>query len=187
MFLRIVRAAGGHGVKHEYVRVVEAYRERGKTRHRTVLNLGRKGPAGGASRPRQADAPAAWRGGAGARDPARGCPRHGGVGLGTDAGGAPPVVPPIGSPRRPASMVWRAGWRPTSSATATAAASCRRGATMPRARRAGRRGCGSRRGNSSIGTARSINCWRSRRRSSTPCFSPCAACFRCASTWCSMT
>ena len=42
MFLRIVRAAGGQGVKHEYVRVVEAYRENGKTRHRTVLNLGRK-------------------------------------------------------------------------------------------------------------------------------------------------
>jgi transposase len=42
MFLRIVRAAGGHGVKHEYVRVVEAYRENGKTRHRTILNLGRK-------------------------------------------------------------------------------------------------------------------------------------------------
>ncbi|HXX05145.1 MAG TPA: IS1634 family transposase [Xanthobacteraceae bacterium] len=42
MFLRIVRAAGGQGVKHEYVRVVEAYRQNGKTRHRTVLNLGRK-------------------------------------------------------------------------------------------------------------------------------------------------
>jgi transposase len=42
MFLRIVRAAGGQGVKHEYVRVVEAYRENGKTRHRTILNLGRK-------------------------------------------------------------------------------------------------------------------------------------------------
>ena len=42
MFLRIVRAAGGQGVKHEYVRVVEAYRENGKTQHRTVLNLGRK-------------------------------------------------------------------------------------------------------------------------------------------------
>ena len=26
MFLRVVRAAGGKGVKHEYVRVVEAYR-----------------------------------------------------------------------------------------------------------------------------------------------------------------
>jgi hypothetical protein len=35
MFLRIVRAAGGKGVKHEYLRVVEAYREGGKTRHRT--------------------------------------------------------------------------------------------------------------------------------------------------------
>src|SRR5262249_61799231 len=42
MFLRVVRAAGGRGVKHEYVRVVEAYREHGKTRHRTVLNLGRR-------------------------------------------------------------------------------------------------------------------------------------------------
>jgi transposase len=42
MFLRVVRAAGGEGVKHEYVRVVEAYREHGKTRHRTVLNLGRR-------------------------------------------------------------------------------------------------------------------------------------------------
>ena len=42
MFLRVVRAAGGAGVKHEYVRVVEAFRENGKTRHRTVLNLGRR-------------------------------------------------------------------------------------------------------------------------------------------------
>src|SRR5437667_9640762 len=42
MFLRVVRAAGGKGVKHEYVRVVEAFRANGKTRHRTVLNLGRK-------------------------------------------------------------------------------------------------------------------------------------------------
>jgi hypothetical protein len=42
MFLRVVRAAGGKGVKHEYVRVVEAYRQRGKTHHRTVLNLGRR-------------------------------------------------------------------------------------------------------------------------------------------------
>ncbi len=42
MFLRVVRAAGGEGVKHEYVRLVEAYREGGKTRHRTIVNLGRK-------------------------------------------------------------------------------------------------------------------------------------------------
>jgi len=42
MFLRVVRAAGRKGVKNEYVRVVEAYRENGKTRHRTVLNLGRR-------------------------------------------------------------------------------------------------------------------------------------------------
>src|SRR5947209_8742259 len=42
MFLRVVRAAGGKGVKHEYVRLVEAYRQKGKTRHRTLINLGRK-------------------------------------------------------------------------------------------------------------------------------------------------
>jgi hypothetical protein len=42
MFLRVVRAAGGNGVTHEYVRVVEAYREHGKTRHHTVLTLGRR-------------------------------------------------------------------------------------------------------------------------------------------------
>ena len=42
MFLRVVRAAGGKGVTHEYVRVVEAFRENGKTRHRTILNLGRR-------------------------------------------------------------------------------------------------------------------------------------------------
>jgi transposase len=42
MFLRVVRAAGGKGVTHEYVRVVEAFRQDGKTRHRTVLNLGRR-------------------------------------------------------------------------------------------------------------------------------------------------
>src|SRR6202140_2660388 len=43
MFLRVVRATGSKGVKREYVRVVEAYRDRdGKTRHRTVINLGRR-------------------------------------------------------------------------------------------------------------------------------------------------
>jgi hypothetical protein len=42
MYLRVVRTAGGKGVKHEYVRIVEAYRENGKNKHRTVINLGRK-------------------------------------------------------------------------------------------------------------------------------------------------
>jgi hypothetical protein len=42
VFLRVVRAAGGKGVTHAYVRVVEAFRQNGKTRHRTVLNLGRR-------------------------------------------------------------------------------------------------------------------------------------------------
>jgi hypothetical protein len=35
----VVRAAGGKGVKHAYVRVVEAFRHNGKTRHRTVLAM----------------------------------------------------------------------------------------------------------------------------------------------------
>jgi transposase len=44
MFLRVVRARSGtKGVKREYVRVVEAYRDHaGKTQHRTVINLGRR-------------------------------------------------------------------------------------------------------------------------------------------------
>ena len=43
MFLRLVRATVSKGVKREYVRVVEAYRDdAGKTRHRTIINLGRK-------------------------------------------------------------------------------------------------------------------------------------------------
>ena len=42
MFLRVVRASGGKGVKHEYLRLVEAYRDdAGKTQYRTILNLGR--------------------------------------------------------------------------------------------------------------------------------------------------
>ena len=42
MFLRTVKAAGGAGVQHEYVRLVEAYREHGKNKQRVVCNLGRK-------------------------------------------------------------------------------------------------------------------------------------------------
>ena len=42
MFLRVVRATVSKGVKRDYVRVVEAYRDdAGKTPHRTVINLGR--------------------------------------------------------------------------------------------------------------------------------------------------
>ena len=43
MFLRVVRANVSKDAKREYVRVVEAYRDHaGKTRHRTVINLGRR-------------------------------------------------------------------------------------------------------------------------------------------------
>jgi hypothetical protein len=40
--LRVVRAADPKGVKHVYARIVEAYRENGKNKHRTIVNLGRK-------------------------------------------------------------------------------------------------------------------------------------------------
>lgn len=43
MFLRLIRATVGKGIKREYVRVVEAFRDDdGKTRHRTIINLGRR-------------------------------------------------------------------------------------------------------------------------------------------------
>src|SRR2546426_10407917 len=42
MYLRIVKARGGLGVEHEYVRLVEAYREGGKSKQHIVCNLGRK-------------------------------------------------------------------------------------------------------------------------------------------------
>ncbi|MBV9018181.1 MAG: IS1634 family transposase, partial [Alphaproteobacteria bacterium] len=43
MFLRVVRATVSKGVKRDYVRLVEAYRDNaGKTQHRTVINLGRR-------------------------------------------------------------------------------------------------------------------------------------------------
>jgi transposase len=42
MFLRTVKAAGGKGVQHEYVRLVETYRADGTTKQRVVCNLGRK-------------------------------------------------------------------------------------------------------------------------------------------------
>jgi len=41
-FLRIVKAQGGKGIQHEYVRLVEGYRDHGKNKQRVVANLGRK-------------------------------------------------------------------------------------------------------------------------------------------------
>lgn len=42
MFLRTVKAAGAKGVQHEYVRLVETFREAGKTKQRVVCSFGRK-------------------------------------------------------------------------------------------------------------------------------------------------
>ena len=50
MFLRVVRATVSKGVKRDYVRVVEAYRDdAGKTQHRTVIKSWPPRFAGGAS------------------------------------------------------------------------------------------------------------------------------------------
>jgi len=37
MFLRTVKAAGGEGVQHEYVRLVESYRDNGRNKQRVVV------------------------------------------------------------------------------------------------------------------------------------------------------
>jgi hypothetical protein len=42
VYLRTVKARGSKGVHHEYVRLVESYREDGKNKQRIVCNLGRK-------------------------------------------------------------------------------------------------------------------------------------------------
>lgn len=42
MFLRVVKARGGKGVQHEYVRLVESYREDGQNKQRVIAHLGRK-------------------------------------------------------------------------------------------------------------------------------------------------
>ena len=42
MYLRTVKAKGKGGKSHEYLRLVEAYRDNGKAKQRTVVNLGRK-------------------------------------------------------------------------------------------------------------------------------------------------
>jgi transposase len=42
MYLRTVRAKGAEGVEHEYIRLVEAYWESGRSKQRVVANLGRK-------------------------------------------------------------------------------------------------------------------------------------------------
>ena len=42
MYLRTVKVPSSHGSINEYVRVVEAYREHGKVKQRTVADLGRK-------------------------------------------------------------------------------------------------------------------------------------------------
>ena len=42
MFLRTVKASGGGGTQHEYLRLVESYRENGQSKQRVVCHLGRK-------------------------------------------------------------------------------------------------------------------------------------------------
>ena len=42
MYLRTVRAKGAQGVELEYIRLVEAYWENGRSKQRIIANLGRK-------------------------------------------------------------------------------------------------------------------------------------------------
>jgi hypothetical protein len=42
MFVRSVKTRGRKGEKHEYLRLVESYRDSGRYKQRVVLNLGRK-------------------------------------------------------------------------------------------------------------------------------------------------
>ena len=42
MYLRTVKVPSSNGTVHEYVRIVEAYRQGGKVRQRVVADLGRK-------------------------------------------------------------------------------------------------------------------------------------------------
>src|SRR6478735_6613803 len=42
MYLRTVKAKGAEGVEFEYVRLVEAYWEDGRSKQRIIANLGRK-------------------------------------------------------------------------------------------------------------------------------------------------
>ena len=42
MFIRTIKVPSSDGTVHEYVRIVEAFRENGKAKQRTITNLGRK-------------------------------------------------------------------------------------------------------------------------------------------------
>ena len=42
MYLRTVRAKGAEGVEFEYIRLVEAHWENGRSKQRVIANLGRK-------------------------------------------------------------------------------------------------------------------------------------------------
>src|SRR6202521_1061844 len=215
MFLRVVRAAGGKGVKHEYVRVVEAFRQNGKTRHRTVLNLGRRdllaahldldklkrllhgeAVADRAIRREDVCAVAAWDWGP--MLVAGQLWRELGLEATLDRLATPTrrdaatlsdralvlVVNRLtapGSEHRLARWLetdfvcdrhgrrWLPEWRDDGERIAS------------RTPRVGWR-CVSSRG----GTARSINCWSAKSRSSTRSLSRCATCSRSRSTWCSM-
>src|ERR1700686_4229038 len=42
MYLRTVKAKGAEGIEFEYIRLVEAYWENGRSKQRVIANLGRK-------------------------------------------------------------------------------------------------------------------------------------------------
>ena len=215
MFLRVVRANVSEGVKREYVRVVEAYRDHdGKTRHRTVINLGRRdllathldlGKLGRLLHGDVVDAGHVAREDVGAIGAWDWGPMLAARAMWSELG-LDTILDNLARPdrraavrladralvlvanrlrRRGASMRWHSGWRTILSAIGAAGASSRPGATKRNARPAGRRGCVLNRGNCSNGIVRSISWWRASSRSNMRCFCGCATCSPCRSTWCS--
>jgi hypothetical protein len=49
MYLRTVKAKGAEGVELEYLRLVEAYWDNGRSKQRVVANFGTQGSSGAAS------------------------------------------------------------------------------------------------------------------------------------------
>ena len=200
MFPRLTRVRRSPSKVDEYVQLVESYRDdHGRSRQRVVVNLGRKDQLSAQLEAlvRLLDRPRRWvdseRLAAPEQAPAWGrllALRQAFQQLGLEdildrLEGPPPrgqarladrVLVLAACARPLASTGWRAGWKPSSSATAATAAGCRPGATTSAA--AAARGCASKTPSSTAGIAPSTLWPRTRRRSKSTCSSGCAICFR---------
>ncbi len=170
MFFRIVRAAGGKGVQHEYVRLVESYREHGKPKQRVVCNLGRKdllvanldslNRLLGAGEPADTERAAEQVAGADAWD---------------------------WGPMLVTATLWRELGLEQILDRLGGGGGCRSGAMMGNGERVAPRGFAWSFANSSNGTERSTSCMPAKNRSRRSCFCACGICFRLRLTWCFTT